>query len=434
MAKLVAIGDSITQGFQSLAISSTDLSPPALIAERMGLDDLSFRTPDFSGAGGLPFNLEWMARKLQASYGPDIRRFEWITAAFEIGSLIDQVEDYWERGRGSEKIQDVDYHNLAVWGFEVGDAYNMTPKLCRQQIGKTRDNLLQIPSKPRLRSAARVLNPGQLETRDVYTQITIAKRIREDDQIEHLILALGANNVLGTVVDLKIKETGEDPPGPNSDRNLWSPAAFREEFRILAEQVAQIGADNVCIATVPHITIPPITRGVMENLRPLPDRETYFDFYTRFWIRDDRFNKDRDPHLTKRQAITIDDHIDRYNEVIIETAEAQGWKVVHLCKLLDEIAFRRNHQTPPRPLPPPIRDLTTELFRIHPNGQIRSGGLFSLDGVHPTTCGHGLIADEYIKVLREADPSIPRIDFAELAAGTPWSRILPWCSMTSWGC
>ncbi len=100
--------------------------------------------------------------------------------------------------------------------------------------------------------------------------------------------------------------------------------------------------------------------------------------------------------------------------MIIETAEAQGWKVVHLCKLLDEIAFRRNHQTPPRPLPPPIRDLTTELFRIHPNGQIRSGGLFSLDGVHPTTCGHGLIADEYIKVLREADPSIPRIDFAEL--------------------
>ena len=41
----------------AVSISSTDLSPPALIAERMGLDDLSFRTPDFSGAGGLPGHL-----------------------------------------------------------------------------------------------------------------------------------------------------------------------------------------------------------------------------------------------------------------------------------------------------------------------------------------------------------------------------------------
>jgi hypothetical protein len=39
MAKLVAIGDSLTQGFQSLAISRTDLSFPAMIAERMGLLD-----------------------------------------------------------------------------------------------------------------------------------------------------------------------------------------------------------------------------------------------------------------------------------------------------------------------------------------------------------------------------------------------------------
>lgn len=37
MAKLVAIGDSLTQGFQSLAITHCDQSYPAMIADCLGL-------------------------------------------------------------------------------------------------------------------------------------------------------------------------------------------------------------------------------------------------------------------------------------------------------------------------------------------------------------------------------------------------------------
>ncbi len=69
MAKLVAIGDSLTQGFQSLAIQKTNLSYPALIAECLGLPIPDFRVPDFMGKGGLPFNIEWLSRELEIKYG-----------------------------------------------------------------------------------------------------------------------------------------------------------------------------------------------------------------------------------------------------------------------------------------------------------------------------------------------------------------------------
>jgi len=44
--RLVTIGDSITQGFQSLAISKASLSWPALVAERLGAE---FRFPTYDG-------------------------------------------------------------------------------------------------------------------------------------------------------------------------------------------------------------------------------------------------------------------------------------------------------------------------------------------------------------------------------------------------
>ena len=49
------------------------------------------------------------------------------------------------------------------------------------------------------------------------------------------------------------------------------------------------------------------------------------------------------------------------------------------------------------------------------------GGLFSLDGVHPTRTGQGLIANGFIEAInaRFAD-AIPSVDLAALAAGDPW--------------
>jgi hypothetical protein len=420
MARLVAIGDSMTQGFQSLAITHTELAFPALIAERMGIGAGEFRAPNFQGAGGLPCSIEWLARRIEDQYGADLNAFEWIGALHTIPSLLDEVEDYWERGAGSTPHAAVDYHNLAVWGFEAADAYNIDSNVCLEFIRSPKEDLVALPSEPRLRTAYRVLNPSQDSRLNSDTQLSIAERIqRHDSAIDHLILALGANNCLGTVVDLEIRETGATPPGPNSDRTLWAPSAFEQEYAELARRVKGIGARHTYVATVPHVTIPPVTRGVMANKGPLPEGAKYFDYYTRFFIRDKDFDPRRDPHLTGKEAKHIDDVIDQYNLTIRRFASQYGFHVIDLCALLDQLAVRRNHGVVQYPLPPALSDLSVLLFEIHPSGRVRSGGLISLDGVHPTVCGYSLIAQLFIDAMKQHEPGLRDIDFAAIRRGDP---------------
>jgi hypothetical protein len=58
----------------------------------------------------------------------------------------------------------------------------------------------------------------------------------------------------------------------------------------------------------------------------------------------------------------------------------------------------------PYELPPELAALTptpnTGFFRSGPDGRT-DGGLFSLDGVHPTTIGYGVIAHELIRIMNE---------------------------------
>jgi hypothetical protein len=138
-----------------------------------------------------------------------------------------------------------------------------------------------------MRTAYRVLNPAQNPNRDLDTQIEIARKIKQNDgEIENLIVWLGANNCLGTVVRLKIRETGDESTAPNSQYTLWKPTAFAKEYDRLAREIQSIGAKNVYVGTVPHVTIPPVTRGIMKNRGRLPESRTYFDFYTYFFIKD----------------------------------------------------------------------------------------------------------------------------------------------------
>jgi hypothetical protein len=87
-----------------------------------------------------------------------------------------------------------------------------------------------------------------------------------------------------------------------------------------------------------------------------------------------------------------------------------------MCKVLDELAVRRNHGTPKYQLPAALRDLSVRFFEIEPGGKLLNGGLISLDGVHPTTCGYAIIAQEFINVMRGQNPDIHDIDFNKARA------------------
>ncbi len=69
--RLVTIGDSLTHGFRSLAVSDTENSYPAVLARALGLKGDAFRHPAYDGpCGGLPLDLEWLIRELQDDFGP----------------------------------------------------------------------------------------------------------------------------------------------------------------------------------------------------------------------------------------------------------------------------------------------------------------------------------------------------------------------------
>jgi GDSL-like Lipase/Acylhydrolase len=412
MPKLVTIGDSLTQGFHSFAITRTDQSFPALIGRAMGLSDAQFRLPNFRGAGGLPCSFEWIARRLQDRFGDDLSLFDWVRAIPTVTTAIDEVEEYWERGPGSKPSRDDVYHNLAVWGFEVGDAYNVTAELCRRAILGSKPDWFKPPSQSRLRTAWHVLNPAQLPGRGADTQLSLAARLRDEEgPIEHLVVWLGANNCLSTVIKLRIEETNL-PPGPCSPYTLWSPSAFEKEYLPLADRMEGLKAEHVYVATVPHVTIPPVCRGIMSGGGELPPGEKYFDYYAHFFVPEEEFDPQRDHRLLKADAMKIDEYIDAYNAVIRREAKARGWHVVDICDVLDRLAYRRNHGRPTYPLPPELADLDARFFHIHANGALKHGGLIALDGVHPTYSGYAIVAQEFIDVMRQNEPSIANVDFA----------------------
>jgi hypothetical protein len=84
-----------------------------------------------------------------------------------------------------------------------------------------------------------------------------------------------------------------------------------------------------------------------------------------------------------------------------------------MAGVLDRLATRRYINSPwarpewwePYELPDVLQRLdpvpSTHFFRAGPDGRTDSG-LFSLDGVHPTTIGYGILAQEVIKVMRTA--------------------------------
>jgi hypothetical protein len=441
--RLVALGDSLTQGFMSGAIFATHLSYPSLIAREMGLNADQFRYPTFSALGGLPVNLERMLRMLEREYGPDLNVLERLGATFKLRDLMAEVEDYWERGPGQRPRQiSTTFHNLASWGMTVDDAVRLTAGDALRMVREptTNETINQIPERSFQRTILSVLNPSHSPSWSDRTALGAAKALADDGGIENLLVLLGANNALGAATSLRIKPTDDrvlaDPVRFRGEFNLWEPEHFAHFFGELVDGLAGLDAERVFLGTVPHVTIVPLMRGV--GRRP-EDRLTadrrYFDFYTHFWITDEDFRPGRHPHLTGDQARRVDETIDAYNRAIRAAVDQQrgrgrSWHVVDIGGSLDRVAFRRYREVPG--VPPPeggpyefpeswermrdeagLPELTTHFLSTRENRLVR-GGLFSLDGVHPTTLGYGLLAHEFIKVMEAVG-----VPFFDLETGAP---------------
>ncbi|MDJ1136968.1 hypothetical protein [Streptomyces iconiensis] len=465
--RLVTIGDSLTQGFQSCAVFRTDDSYPGIIAHELGWAD-SFRQPGYEGCGGLPLNLELLLRDLEERYGSKVDWWETAPALFRARRFMDRVEDYWERGPGSSPSPTTAInHNLAVFGWDLRDTLEKSADVCRKLIGAPRDDLVkQMVGDAGERAALRAL-PTRPAGAGALTQIGAAKALSEqtgpaqessgrgaktergeggaegsdpEHGVETLIVFVGANNALSSVIQLKLvwSEEGYDDLRRKGRFTVWRPEHFAVELDELAAAVRDIRARHVIWCAVPHVTIAPIARGVRGKMAP---GSRYFPYYTRPWISDSDFDVRRDPHLTGEQVRSIDEAIDQYNEAMAEVVrqarqDGRDWYLMDTAGLLDRLASRRYAEDPrarpgwwtPYPLPDELSALTpvpNSRFLLSDGTRRSDGGLFSLDGVHPTTVAYGILAQELIDVMRLAGvefrtpngatrPDPVRVDFARL--------------------
>jgi hypothetical protein len=126
------------------------------------------------------------------------------------------------------------------------------------------------------------------------------------------------------------------------------------------------------------------------------------------------------------QALRIDDFIRDYNTSIKEAVKALNarhdrtrYHIVDTADALNRIAFKRNNGQPTYDFPDYIDSrypmVDTKYYHASTDGRVMQGGLFSLDGVHPSAIGQGLIGYEFLKVMKAA----------EIVADTtlPWSDI-----------
>src|SRR5262249_36968110 len=151
---------------------------------------------------------------------------------------------------------------------------------------------------------------------DGFSQLGWLRQLAVHEGIENVILWMGPNNVLGTVVDLQIRSTPNDPGRrphtlSHAERvdakwNLWHPDDFRAEYQELIHRVDEIMARNkeggwrVFVGNVPYLTICPLAKGVGQDF--LIDGAHYFKYYVWFPFEEDLAQKGG-PHLNLQQAL-----------------------------------------------------------------------------------------------------------------------------------
>lgn len=376
----------------------------------------------------------------------------------KIEEIVDVVEDFYERGEGSllhryipESGQEVEYfHNMAISGYTVADTWLLDSKICKREIRNDVLNAILdqhvflggIPNKFFYRVAHTVLNPShpykrQSASPETDSAIGWLNYHASNEGVENLILWLGGNHALGTVARLKVNETDGnvfDRPLNKSTRerrdagwNLWEISDFVAEYKELMQRVDEAMSANktedwkVFIGTIPKVTIAPIIKGI-GNAQPRSDEDPsmYYDYYQ--WVFLQYFSDDFQDRFTTRRlnrdaAQAIDDRIVEYNTIISTLAAEYNTKhgidryiVVDMASRLEDLAYKRNDGQPTYEYPAGFQKgvkqtVDTRYYATETaNGvtKLTAGGIFSLDGIHPTAIGQGLIAHEFLGAINHA--------------------------------
>lgn len=427
--RLVTLGDSLSQGFINGAAYDGAFSYPALLARCLG-EGTPFRQPHFHEQGGLPLNIEVLLRGIEQEFGDAIEWDEAFGVSNSIYATLRRIKKYWDDEQNvKQPYFGLPYHNQSSWGLGVNDVWDLSDDQCRAytlEHPPENSPFDLLPTYPKYTSFRRVVNPNQsngLRKRSLFANV---EDLSEHGGIENLIVFLGANNILGAIVelDLILSEPDEVEMLPfNRKYTVLRPEHFEKMFRELAEKVSNLNVENIITATIPYVSIPPAIRPIrMDDSKFNAYEEGYADYYTQFWIWEDYFDPNEHAHLTRDQMIQLDLYIDEYNAIIESVAAEYGWLVAPFFHYVS----RLHNKDPKSPMAFPFPDefisalqrnsnlkhlvdnqnnvkLTTDYIEIDPEtGKLRNGGVFSLDGLHPTTTAYGLMASLFKGTMERA--------------------------------
>ncbi len=366
--KFVTLGNSLTAGYQNGALyeSAQMYSFGKLIADQVGAE---FQQPLVSdpGTGG----------RLELQ-----------------GLTATGIQIYVNPNQGTPKNANLPkpYNNLAVPGAFLYDIANATSSTtCYSYVFGGQANPL-----------------FDLVLRGRGTQLTQAKALNPT----LITLWIGNNDILGHATS-----GGTIPYTPTVN--------FAGLYNALATELANTGA-KVVIANIPDVTSIPFfttvgptlyaqgitavwaVRGIGDTV-PINVLTNYLTLRASDLLAQGKGMSKTNPLpnnvvLDSIEAANVKSVINDYNSTIASIAAAKGFGLV------DANALLKSAKT----------GITVNGIRF--TTQYVTGGLFSLDGVHPTNRGYAIVANEFIKVINQKwNANIPLINVATI----PGSIILP---------
>lgn len=222
-------------------------------------------------------------------------------------------------------------------------------------------------------------------------------------------LWLGSNDALGAAVAATVDDT-----------TLTPTAAFNESADTVFGAIAATGAEAV-VFNVPDVTVIPylfslqevaaiagITEAQVRLLTGAPKKSflTIRGIATFQAIAGGQLPPGSVPAnqiMTKKEIKKVRKAVKKYNQKIKSLADANGWALVDVNAVLGDID--KNDLVIPG-----VGTLTTAYL----------GGLFSLDGIHPSATGHAIVAAAAIDAINaKYGTSLVAPDVAAIAAADP---------------
>jgi lysophospholipase L1-like esterase len=245
--------------------------------------------------------------------------------------------------------------------------------------------------------------PAALEGEPPASQIETAVALRPT----FLVVWLGSNDVLGAALH-----------GTANDDTLTPVETFRANAHEVFARLGATGAAGA-VLNVPDVTISPFLFSVRDIRRILAgagisltsrEIETLFGVPHGSYVILTGVESIAQGHLptpdqilTKREVKRIRERTAEFNAILRAEADARGWAYVDTNAFLTGVD-RDGYRVPG------VGTLTTEYL----------GGIFSLDGVHPTNTGQALVAGLVIDAINaKYGTSFARPDVAAIAAADP---------------